>query len=253
MKQLRRHIFSACTVGLILSMSGCSNSDGNSTSELVMPYQPAGWFMSTGVIATASDGKVYKHTSAGVFGELLQSSDAKDRHDIPGYGTAILQLVFPQTTWDNDNGDYFSDYRMYDKTDTSKKSWLFQVKNQHTVDLANAAIVITFEGPFDVTYYTDDFGGIRYESSNKVDTEKRAMVSLVDVDNQEVYSYDQLTTANLTMDGLHTRTFRWVIGQVDGSDMTPLAAAVTGQVHTLSTVPTTMPTTKQSKFGLPPR
>jgi len=59
----------------------------------------AGWYMRTRVSATTQDGTVYEHNSAGVFGKLKQSRYKKDRHDIPAYGPATLQVVFPHYNW----------------------------------------------------------------------------------------------------------------------------------------------------------
>lgn len=225
MKIFKQTILFSLTAALLLTITGCSSSDGNSTSSIGAPlYVPAGWFMKTGVTATAGDGTLYNHTTAGVFGELLQSSDGKDRNDVPGYGTAILQVVFTQTGWDEGNGDYFSDYRAWDETNVSKKSWTFQVKNQHTVNLANAPISITLDGAYNVSYTDDENGGTYYKISPTPDNVKRASVTLVDVDNNTTYTSEQLTSASLFMDGLHTRTFRWVLGEVSAEDRQPLAS-----------------------------
>ncbi len=223
MQTLKHTLFFSLVLAVLTGMSGCSNSDGSSTSELAMPYQPAGWYMKSGVYATAADGTVYKHTSAGVFGELLQSQDDKDPSDIPGYGTAILQVVFPKTAWAGANGDYFSDYRSWDGSDTTKKSWIFQVKNQHSIDLSNAPLTITLDGAFGVTYLETEYGGIDYKVQEANPALKEALV-LVDIDNHTTYTADQLPTAGLKMDGLHTRTFRWVLGVVTDEDYLPLAA-----------------------------
>ncbi|HID25047.1 MAG TPA: hypothetical protein EYP23_01080, partial [Thermoplasmata archaeon] len=127
-----------------------------------------GWFGRTQVSATLN-GKTYSHNTAGVFGELMDSKDAKDQHDIPGYATAVLQIVFPQTDWSDDNGDYFSNYKKMNK---AEKSWTFQIKNQHTVNLANAAIEISLDGIYTVNYEKIK-GKLFYSENDKTDTEKR--------------------------------------------------------------------------------
>jgi len=58
----------------------------------------AGWYMRIKVSATAEDGTVYRHTSAGVFGKLKKSRYKKDINDIPAFGPAKLQVVFPHIT-----------------------------------------------------------------------------------------------------------------------------------------------------------
>ena len=89
----------------------------------VAPYITAGWYGKTKVTLDAN-GKIYTHNTAGVFGELVQSEEGKDLHDIPNYGPSTFQIVFPQTEWGDDNGDYFSNYQKYAdgfKTETGGK------------------------------------------------------------------------------------------------------------------------------------
>ena len=234
----------------------------------VDPYKPAGWYGKTQVSATAADGTVYSHTTAGVFGELLQSEEDKDKHDILGYDTSILQVVFPQTEWEDDNGDYFSNYKYYDEYSMEKRVWTFQIKNQHTVDLSNAPISITLEGIYDVKYKEEENGRVEYKESTDVNQTLLGTLHLVDVDNQAVYTVDELKTASLTMDGLHTRTFRWVMGTVEQDDYLPLSKTTEATVSKMSaySAEDTADTTETSdfivkpesqsaggKFGLPPQ
>jgi len=253
------------TVALTLLLAGCSESDGYSSSansidktDLTVPtpkpdpYKVAGWYAKTEVSATAADGKVYSHKTAGVFGELVQSDDAKDQHDISAYGTAIFQVVFPQTEWSDDNGDYFSNYQHFDKESTAKRVWTFQIKNQHTVNLANAPITINLEGTYDVEY-RDDRGRVEYQESSDVNVSRVTALMLVDVDNQVEYTVDELATANLTMDGKHTRTFRWVLGTTDATDYEPLPAPQRAAGRTAaSEFKAAPPRQGGGKFGLPP-
>ncbi len=179
----------------------------------------AGWYMRTIVKATTSDGTVYRHNSAGVFGKLKQSKGKKDRHDIAAYGPAAFQVVFPQYNWDDDSGDYYSDYRKWNKKRVNKRAvWTFQIKNQHTVDLSNADIEIALKGAQNVDFIKKD-GSIAYIET-EIDSEKKEAFTLVDVDNHQTYSVDELKDAELTMDGKHTRTFRWVKGTVRTKDFT---------------------------------
>ena len=230
----------------------------------VDPYKPAGWYGKTQVSATAADGTVYTHTTAGIFGELLQSEEDKDKHDILGYDTSILQVVFPQTEWGDDNGDYFSNYLNYDEYSVEKRVWTFQIKNQHTVDLSNASISINLEGIYDVKYKEEN-GKVEYKESTDVNQTLLGTLHLVDVDNQAEYTLDELKTATLTMDGLHTRTFRWVMGTVEQDDYLPLSKTTETTVSKMSvysaedeadTSDFNLKSESQSaggKFGLPPQ
>lgn len=257
MTKITKNTLFSLAVAAVLSITGCSNSDGNSTSEVTaLQYQAAGWYMKTAVSATASDGKVWNHTTAGVFGELLQSDDAKDQHDIPGYGAAILQIVFPQTEWGDDNGDYFTNYQNYDENNNAKRVWTFQIKNQQWPDLSNAPITIKLDGTYDVSYLEEN-GRISYKEKKATDSTKLDAITLVDVDNDATYSYTELQTANLNMDDLHTRTFRWVLGTVEDEDYAPLPVARLSRSSAfnnsasnedLEEAPLTI-----SKFGLPPQ
>ena len=75
------------------------------------------------------------------------------------------------------------------------------------------------------------------------------------VDNQTEYSYAQLQTANLTMDGLKTRTFKWVLGTVDSSDysmVNPSSSKMAGLSVTGRSVKISTTSNPNDKFGLPP-
>jgi len=225
----------------------------------VNPYKTAGWYGKTQVSATASNGETYSHGTAGIFGELKQSNDAKDQHDVPAYGSSIIRVVFPQTEWIEDNGDYFSDYKNYVKDTTEKRIWTFQVKNQETINLANAILNIKLVGVFDVQYKEKN-GVVEYKESTDTNQTILNELHLVDVDNATEYTVAELQTANLTMEGLHTRTFRWVLGTVDQDDYIPLSktATVSAKMSAFSDESTafiskTSTQTTGGKFGLPPQ
>ncbi len=197
--------------------------------EAVTPeYSPAGWYAKTVVSATTSEGTVYTHKSAGVFGELLQSSDAKDSHDIPGYGPSTFQVtLIPEFSTETTTG-YYSEYKNYDDPE-SKKIWTFQLENNTTVnntfvDLSNASITIALEGIFDVDYKEEN-GHVIYKESSLVNEVLKNRLTLIDVDHQASYTLSELKTADLGMDGQHIRTFRWVFGTVESSDYNPLNAS----------------------------
>lgn len=214
-------------------------------------YRDAGWYARTAVSATALEGKVYTHKSAGVFGELLQSSDAKDSHDIPGYGPSLFQVILIPEFSDDTAVGYYSEYKAYDEN-RSKKVWTFQLKNQNTVDLSNASITIALEGVFDVEYKEEN-GHVLYKESTSVNEALKSRLTLIDIDHQVSYTLSELETVDLGMDGKHTRTFRWVFGTVETADFEPLnapqRAAGRNSALEFEIVPKE---TGGGKFGFPP-
>jgi len=219
-----------------------------------------GWYARTIVSATAPDGKVYSHSTAGVFGTLIDSEDSLDKHDIPSYGPSTLQVIFPQADKEGaDSNGYFSEYQSFSKEDTGKRTWEFQIKNQDYPDLSSAPIHISLKGVYDLTYKKTD-GKISYEESTKENSTKAQELTLLDVDNANYYTLEDLKTANLSMDGKHTRTFKWVLGTVEQSDYTAAAAteddeatikafAVSNKANDISA----RSVKSGGKFGLPPQ
>ena len=265
-------------IGLNFLLTGCSDSDGFSSSQASLqekddttspvvgtpapaidPYRRAGWFARTGVQATDSTGTTYEHRSAGVFGALVQSSDGEDQHDVPGYGAALLQVIFlPDFSTDTVAG-YYSEYKYFDLNDTGiKKSWTFQVKNQNTVDLSGQKIVIDLQGAYDVTY-RDDRGQVEFRESSDINTSILSALTLVDVDYQTSYTVSELPDLNLTMNDasgtpVHTRTFRWVYGAVDTADYAVLPAPRRAAARvSITDFQTTTVNQASGKFGLPPQ
>lgn len=181
----------------------------------------AGWYMRTKVYATTEEGKEYSHTTAGIFGKLKQSKWKKDQHDIPAFSSATFQVVFPHYNWGEESGDYLSNYYKWTKHGKNKRAvWTFQVKNQSGADLSNAELRIVLEGAQNVRF-TKKNGIVKY-SEAQLNPAKKNRLTLVDVDNHQTYSVDELEYANLSMDGKHTRTFRWVMGRVKKRDFKPL-------------------------------
>lgn len=250
MKIDRKWLFSFTASALLGFFSGCSNSSGSSTESA-----SAQWYARTTVSAVdPNTNTVIAHKTAGVFGQLDESSDTQDRHDIIGVGTdtATLEVVFLQ---DGADGDYFSDYHSVKE---GHDSWTFQVKNMYNparpVNLSNEAILITLEGVYTVESTVVD-GSIRY--SEKLDRydDRLQQMTLIDLDNSVAYALSDLPTAAITMDGSHTRTFRWVLGSVEESDFAPLetpglraASSRQATQQLFERVPQ-----KSSRFGLPPQ
>jgi len=184
----------------------------------------AGWYLRTVATATAQDGTVYVHKTAGVFGQLTESTDKKDRHDIAAYGEggAILQILFTPTDWGEKNGNYFSNYKQFDESNPYPRNvWKFKVRNARSVNLADADLRLDLVGPYAIIS-TEPKGYVQYkETLSKERSVLLDQLTLVDVDNHREYSYSELKNANLGMDGLHTRTFKWVVGTVKPEDFNP--------------------------------
>lgn len=248
---MKHSILTLGFIGLMLVGCGSGTNDVQSAeSEKVA----AGWYMRTVAEANASNGTVYIHNTAGIMGEFEESLDDKDKHDIKAFGTATLSVVFPQGEWEEDSGDYFSDYRQFPGNE-ERLVWTFQVKNQNSaVDLSKAPLKLSLAGPYDI-FSTEENGHVTYEELLSKDTSKKTSIILIDVDNQTEYSYADLQTANLNMDGLKTRTFRWVLGAVDPSDYdevnTP-SAKVSSFSSSIQSAEKSVASDPNDKFGLPP-
>jgi len=217
------------------------------------PYKTAGWYGKTKV-SIDINGKIYSHNTAGVFGQLVQSNEGKDLHDIAGYGDAFFQIVFPQTDWDDDNGDYFSNYQGYEEGSTDKKVWTFQLK---AGGVSSFPIAIALEGVFDVRYKEEN-EKVTYKESIEVNQTIVDNLYLVDVDKAQVYTVEQLATANLDMNGSAIRTFRWVLGVVEEDDYAPLVElnAISMRMSTRTTDDFLMKTSGQKtskNLRLPPQ
>jgi len=227
---------------LILAMlaglgTGCTPTDNQeSDSQKTLPQ--VGWYMRIVSNATTSQGKVYTHNTAGVFGELDESIDGLDRHDVPAKGSAILQVRLVNDDLDSTQ-EYYSDYRSYDQNDT-KQSWDFMViNNDNSVDLSNASLNLDIQN-LKQLYKSNG----RYTEVSANDTKKRDSIKLIDLDNQTVYSYTDLKTANLHMDGKHIRKFRLVLGEVTQDDMQVFVSKIQIKPYKLQTF--------TDGFGLPP-
>ena len=238
---------------VLLLISGCNSSDAPDTEEPITKEpvaQKAGWYMRTVVKAT-NNGKVYVHKTAGVMGELKESKDGKDRHDISAFGAPVLSVVFVQTEWGEDSGDYFSDYRTYTGNE-NRQVWTIQVKNNtDKANLTHAALELTLDGPYTV-YEEEQEGRTKYKEVLSKDTSKKDNIILVDVDNHKEYSYNELQNAQLSMDGLKTRTFRWVLGTTLEEDYEPLDVP-SQSAQKVKNIETRTLKDPNDKFGIPPQ
>ena len=247
--------FNIFIITILLIINGCGGSSTNTVDDTpLVEKKVSNWYMKTVVDTTLSDGTNYSYTKGGVFGELEGSIDGKDRYDVLSYGNRVLHVVFPQLEWEENNGDYVSNYYAAQEED-EKRVWTFQVKNQSSdIDLSNAPIKITLDGPYDVDFKNDN-GYISFKETLSDDMSKKMSITLVDIDNQTAYSYAELHVVNLGMDGLKTRTFRWVLGAVDSSDYEPLNAeeSNTAQLSiTSKSIKNSVISNPNDKFGLPP-
>jgi len=193
---------------------------------------------------------------------LVDSNVNIDQHDIPGFGSSILQVVFPQDDGST-NADFFSNYQSFDGDADTKRNWTFTIKNQQKPDLKNAPITISLPSIQKVTYKKVK-GQIIYDKKELLDNDKKDELTLIDVDNNTVYTVNQLETANLTMQGLHTRTFAWEMGTSEPADYVAPAvgpedvniatnfATETNNISTDSTNSFDAPRAG-GKFGLPPQ
>ena len=204
------------------SISGNTNGGGGSnsgntsgdTSTTVSKFQ---WYMRVTTEAVANDGHKYAHTSGGVFGELSASKNGKDRHDIPTFGPAVFHVVFPHYFWKDASGDYDSDYRQSGTDTEEHRVWTFQVKNQKGADLSDADFTLHIQNPVKVRTVYDSEGGSHYAES-KGDPSMKKDFTLIDVDDHQSYSLDQLDQITFNMEGKHVRTFRIVRGEVQDGD-----------------------------------
>ena len=252
--------FNIFIITILLFINGCGGSSTQKVDDAPVQVTPpvekkiSNWYMKTIVDTTLSDGTNYSYTKGGVFGELEGSIEGKDRYDVLSYGTRVLHVVFPQLEWEENNGDYVSNYYAAQEED-EKRVWTFQVKNQsNDIDLSNAPLKIKLDGPYGVEFKNEN-GYISFIEKLSEDTSKKTSITLVDIDNQTEYGYAEMQTANLSMDGLTTRTFRWVLGSVDPSDYETISSVET-DVENLSVSSSNAKISAISnpndKFGLPP-
>lgn len=239
-------------------------AEANLTLRVTPVFKEAGWYGRTTVSATAKDGTVYSHTTAGVFGELKQSIDGKDKHDIPGFTAAILQILFiPNFPGDIETG-YFSNYKHFAGAPADKQSWYFEVKIAKMEVTVGKEVDLTGQ-PFTLSLaqlkrveYTNVEGRIRYREVPMGDDTLKTRLHLLDLDNDcTEHGPDDLAATPFVMEdangtGVHTRRFRWVLGTPDGSDC---AAPATRSRSLRSIAPADdfKPAPKRGgKFGLPP-
>jgi len=232
------------------SVASGSSSDSASSSDsganLPAPtvsakILPDGWYARATVTAITPEGKIYKHTTAGVFGELKDSNDAQDRHDIEAMNSGVVQILFVNEELESDK-KYYSDYR--ELNDTKKESWTLVVSNISGEDISDADIKLDISSIYDVFRQNNSY--IEKVSDNQAKLQK---MTLIDLDNNQTYSIDELQDANLNMDGKKDRYFRLVLGDVAESDKT--LPKLTKSLRMSKQV--TQVSKDADTFGLPPQ
>jgi hypothetical protein len=244
-------ISSIVAVGLMYgcqssSTSVASGSSSDSGANLPAPtvsakILPDGWYARATVTAITPEGKIYKHTTAGVFGELKDSNDAQDRHDIEAINSGVVQILFVNEELESDK-KYYSDYR--ELNDTKKESWTLVVSNISGEDISDADIKLDISSIYDVFRQNNSY--IEKVSDNQAKLQK---MTLIDLDNNQTYSIDELQDANLNMDGKKDRYFRLVLGDVAESDKT--LPKLTKSLRMSKQV--TQVSKDADTFGLPPQ
>jgi hypothetical protein len=237
------------------------NLDGDdANSNVDTPVTPAelpkeaGWYMRTVVSAVSPSGKVYVHNTAGVFGELDDSSDNLDNHDIESIGQATLQVRFINSQLEVGK-EYFSDYRSYKGELPEREVWTFLIKNERGEDLSQSTFKLDLEAPKRIVRRPQDN---KLVEVGELENDIRNQLTLVDADNGKTYTYEEAKNMVFSMEGQHTRVFRWVIGRVTKSDLIPIDIMKAGMnAGSEQNRPTQFSSesamaASASKFGLPP-
>jgi len=246
MRYYNKLLILAIIVSVFNGCSSSSSTDDKTTQPTTIEsksLEPSGWYMRVIVQATDENGKTYIHNSAGVFGELDESLDTLDKHDIPSQGKAILQVRFINSDFNNSK-QYYSDYRKYNN-DTYIGTWdIIVINSDKDTNLSNASLVLDIENIKNIYRKENQ----RYEEVISDDTTLRDSLHIIDIDNQQVYSYDELKNANLDMDNKNLRKFRIVLGKVTQDDMKSFVVKSMKSLYNAKVVIHT-----SDKFGLPPQ
>ena len=149
------------------------------------PYKTAGWYGKTQVSATASDGKVYKHETAGVFGERVDSAMMRKT------SMTFQVMVQPYCKWyfRRHNGEMTTTVTTSQTINISmkrvmqKESGPFRSRTSIRWILSNAPITIDLDGIYDVSYIEKE-GQVEYKESKDINQTLLSTLHLVDVDNQ---------------------------------------------------------------------
>ncbi len=211
---LKKNIVIA-SIGLIALFSGCSESDGFSTSTTtqhsdevkkapIVEVSPSDWY----IRLVAEDTTRALKTESSQLGEL-DEDNASQQHTLKAlspFGGSYLDIVFVDPA-DVPAGEYKTNFHQYISDEEDR--WPFTVKS----DDANAEISLTWRGVFVLTPYIDDQGRQRYKEYRSVTnplTKHMKLIDLQTLDEVPAVIDSQVQTYTFNMDGNDTRSFEWV-------------------------------------------
>ncbi|MEP4486938.1 MAG: hypothetical protein ABJ013_15010 [Halioglobus sp.] len=196
--------------------TGSANSAKNSGKE---------WFFR--VNATAYDtatGARFDAANAAVLGQLNDSHTGYDRHDIKTYASTAgekVAAVFVQDDWQEQSGEYVSDYR---KPGRASDSWLMSVNSNVSGD-----ITLRWNGIYDVIRTNDPDNRVGYYERENRQHKFMPRLQLIDLTTLIVVpaiSDGKLNTYKFTATGPgEVRNFRWVLGPINSSYFEPGSGA----------------------------
>jgi len=225
---------------------GCTPEATEDQEETTTQKVESGWYMRATVEVTTENEKHYAHNSAGVFGALVECEDDKDRHDVEAAGPATIQVRLVNKSL-NDEKEYFSDYRHYDANAEENAKWDFVVVNSSDVNLTGEKFTLGVEKLKNLYAKKSQYG---YDEVVAKDQEKRASLSLVDLDEDEVYAYEDAVATKFEMNEAHVRHFRWVLGEVTEEKKTETQLATMSEMSIASKA--TQSHDDAPQFGTPP-
>jgi len=228
----------------------------------------AGWHARTILTITENNTTSILPTKGGMFGMLRQAREKRDRQDIftaQSKAEEVL-ILFPQTTWEKNHGNYLSDYRSCDQNGThQKRGWSFQIHTHPS--LGKNTFHIALDGIYMLDFFTL-YGKPMYLETRYF-PQKRKTFTLIDLDHHKAYAYRKLAHTIFSMENKTIRSFRWILGDVTENNFHPIPKSLPNSVTRFQKVGDSLhaPSTKRrkepefipdppkdprSKFGLPP-
>lgn len=181
------------------------DNQDEATKKIVIETKPSNWF----IRLVAEDPARALKSSSSQLG-ALEESDAVQNHTLkalsPGDST-YLDVIFV----DPDGvslGDYKTNFHVYQEE--TEESWQFTVKT----DDNNTEILLTWNGLYVLTPYTDSQDRTRYKEYRSLTNPLIKQMKLIDMANgKEIIAVEDGKTAiyAFNMDGQNERTFRWVV------------------------------------------
>ncbi len=174
------------------------------SKPIIVETIPSNWY----IRLVAEDSARGLKSSSTQLGEL-EESDATERHALKAltpFDGSYLDIVFINPDGVAP-GDYKSIFHVY-KEDTEDQ-WYFTVR---TDDL-NADILLTWQGLYVLTPYTDDQSRTQYKEYRSVTNPLIKHMKLVDtVNGKEIAAIvdEKIEIYTFNMNGQNERTFKWV-------------------------------------------